>query len=158
MSQKFFSMNFERGKDPRKSIGIGKESILKEIGGIIVSREEGKKWRDTKKSVDYPWFIASAYSEDQINVVIEVENGRYEVLENLIQDSEFIPDGDLKGPVLKGPESELFSLLKKLLEDFRKYGIRPLFGFPKFQKVAARTIGIDLVPVQPMPAPKGDLT
>jgi len=148
-------MNFERGQDPVKSMGIGKESILKEIGGIIVSGEEAKKWEDTKNPVDSPWFSATGDWKDGVNVVIKVENGKYEVLKNLIRDDEFIPVGDIQSPILKGSESELFDLLKKLLEDFRKYGIRSLFAFPNMQKVAARTIGQDLVSVQPMSAPIG---
>jgi hypothetical protein len=147
-------MNFERGKDPRKSIGIGKESILKEIGGIILSGEEAKEWMDTrKKRLESSWYAADQDKEVEYNVIIEVENERYEVLKNLIKDDKFIKDGEITK--LKGLESELFSLLKKLLEDFRKYGIRDIFGFPKFQKIATRTIGIDLLPVQPMTAPKG---
>jgi len=149
-------MNFERGQDPVKAIGLGKESILQEIGGIIVSGEEAKKWRKKPAPEKAPWFSISGDLPEGIHVVIQVENGQYEVLSNIINDgSNLSPDSS--DPILKGLEIDLFDLLKKLLEDFRKYGVNLGLTFPTMKKVAAQTVGQQLVSVQPMSGPIGSL-
>jgi len=149
-------MNFERGQDPHKAIGIGKESILKEIGGIIVSGEEAKKWREKKFPGSSPWFNATGDLPEGVNVVIQVENGRYEVLRNRISDGSN-RSLDMEEPKLKGLEPGLFDLLKKLLEDFRKYGADLGWALPGAKNIAAQTIGTQLVSVQPLSAPIGKL-
>jgi hypothetical protein len=134
-------MNFQRGKDPKEALGIGKEAILREINGIIVEESD---WTDEYSSI--------VSTQNKNNVVIMHRNdGRYAVIKNSIafsdhHISEYLPD-----PV---DERELFSLLNKLLEAFRKFGLTHIFVFPKATRVAARTIGADLVPVKPMSSPE----
>jgi len=128
-------MNFQRGLDPKEAMNIGRAGILKEIGGKIFNEKEFKAWHKYQ-------------SAPSINVVILVNNkkGTYEIKQNFIR-----YDG-----LGKGPESELYSVLLKLQENFRKYGIDWL-TMPIMQKVSARTIGLDLVSVQPMSAPSPSL-
>ena len=149
-------MNFERGQDPVKAIGLGKESILREIGGLIVSEEEAEKGSWKKAPEKEPWFSAKGDLPDDVNVVIQVEDGRYEVLRNIIGDGSN-RSLDMDFPVLKGLETDLFDLLKKLLDDFRKYGVDLGWAFPMSKKVATKTLGANLVSVQPMPGPVGSL-
>ncbi len=37
-------MNFVRGQDPKESMGIGQDAILKEIGGIILRDDTVEEW------------------------------------------------------------------------------------------------------------------
>lgn len=101
-------MNFERGKDPKEAMSIGREAILKEIGGIIVRKGESHK---------LPTDIIH-----EKNVIIQIsDDGEYQILKNRYGDC---------------------------------HQENPFLGFPTIQKVSARTIGQDLVSVQPMSAPK----
>jgi len=146
-------MNFQRGQDPLTSLAIGRESILKEINGKIMNKEEAKRYK-----ANPVWHLSGlSAGTGEYNVIIVVENGKYEVIKNSIRDDEYIPVGNVPYTLAKGDESDLFDLLKKLLENFRKYGINGIFGFPSMQRVAARTIGVDLVSVQPMSAPIGNI-
>jgi len=129
-------MNFERGKDQKESIGIGKEAILREIGGVIIDEAE---WDE-----EYPKYLA-------VNVIImHRKDGKYEVVKNTIALSEN-HFGEEKIPPVE--EKDLFSLLNMLLEAFKKYGINPIFHFPRVKKVVAKLISTDLVEVKPMSAP-----
>jgi hypothetical protein len=121
-------MNFVRGQDPKESMGIGRDAILKEIGGIIIDKEDPN----------------SKFSPET-HVVIIVSKGKYRLLKNL-----FGPEGE------EGEEKDLIHLLLKIQEQFRNYDPNNLF-FPMAAKVAARTIGLDLVAVKPMSAPIGKL-
>jgi hypothetical protein len=146
-------MNFERGKDPKEAIGIGREAILKEIGGVILNDEEFAKWKDLGNPVDKPWFSATSTPDNPENVVIHVFDGKFEIIKNLIR----FDDEELQKIRLpKGLERDLINILLKLREGFRKYGAE-FFQFPTIKKVSARTIGQDLVSVQPMSAPMGIL-
>jgi hypothetical protein len=120
--------NFTRGQDPKEAMGIGREAILKEIGGIIIDREDPN----------------SKFSPET-GVVILVEKGKYKLLRN-----RYGSEGE------EGDEKDLIHLLLKLQEQFRKYNPNDFF-FPHAQKVAARTIGIDLVAVKPMSGPIGKI-
>jgi hypothetical protein len=120
-------MNFTRGQDPKESMGIGRDAILKEIGGIIIDKEDPN----------------SKFSSETA-VVILIEKGKYKLLRNrfgLVEE--------------EGDEKDLINLLLKLQEQFRKWDPDNPF-FIHAQKVFARTIGIDLVPVIPMSAPSGN--
>jgi hypothetical protein len=135
--------SFTRGLDPKEAMGIGIAGILKEINGRIIDEKQFKEWKKFR-NVDY--------SE---NVLILVSKGKYSILKNVIKFDDpalYKLQCDLKK--IKGPESELLDILLKLRDGFRKYGAN-FFFFPSFQKVAAKTIGLDLVSVQPMSAPLG---
>ena len=121
-------MNFERGKDPKEAMSIGREAILKEIGGIIVRRGESHK---------LPTDIIH-----EKNVIIQIsDDGEYQILKNRYGDCH------------QGNEKDLIKELLKIREQFKKWS-DPFLEFPTMQKVSARTIGQDLVSVQPMSAPK----
>lgn len=109
-----WKMNFERGKDPKESMGIGRDAILKEIGGIIFDRPHYEIWK------------MGDFRQHKENVVILLEDGRYEIVKNNF--SNYRP---------KGPESELITVLLKLRDEFRKWD------------------NPDLVTVKPMSAPTG---
>jgi hypothetical protein len=134
--------DFKRGLDPKEAMGIGRASILKEINGKIINEKEYKTWKKFR-SIDY--------SE---NVIILVTNGTYRIVKNIIRSSDSIHEAWL--PLPKGLEGELYDILVKLQDNFRKYGC-DWFSMPIMQKVSARTIGLDLVSVQPMSAPIGTL-
>lgn len=76
-------MNFERGQDPKKSLGIGMESMLEEIGGILVPPEGFQRGRgfyvDTLKSEYHDQYY-------QCGVMIAVFNGNYKILKNRYSD------------------------------------------------------------------------
>lgn len=144
-------MNFERGKDPKEAIGIGRDAILKEIGGIILNKREGIGWeyKDLKMSldIDLEEDNVSKYNFKDKNIIIGISPGNptmYIILKNRIK---------YDGPK-EGDEKDLIYVLLKIQEDFRKYGLS-VFNFPLAQKVFARAIGIDLVPVIPMSMPSG---
>lgn len=122
-------MNFVRGQDPKEAMGVGRDAILKEISGIIIDSEDPN----------------SKFSPETA-VVILIEKGKYKLLRNRYGD-----EGE------SGEEKDLIHLLLKLQEQFRKYDPNSLFGFPIITKVAARTIGLDLVSVQPLSGPIGQL-
>lgn len=121
-------MNFVRGQDPKEAMGIGRESILKEIGGLIIDKENN----DSKFS-------------PETNVVFLLSKGKYKVLINRF--------GNVGEEV---EEKDFITLLLKIQEQFRKWDPMNPF-FIHAQKVAARTIGLDLVAVKPMSAPLGVL-
>lgn len=137
-------MTFTRGQDPKGSIGIGKEGILKEIGGIIIDED---KWGS-----EYPECIR--INGTDINVVIVHKNdGTYDIIKNTISLSEDHFES-LITAIPPFAEDELFNVLHRLQECFRKYGISRIFAFPKVKRVVAKIIAQDLVPVQPMSPPK----
>lgn len=139
-------MNFTRGQDPKEAIGIGRDAILKEIGGIILDKS-GIGWTHKDLDVDLEEDQVSKYNFKDKNVIIGISPGNptmYIILKNRIK---------YDGPK-EGDEKDLIYVLLKLQEAFRKYGL-PEFDFPLAQKVFARTIGIDLVPVIPMSMPSG---
>jgi len=133
-------MNFERGKDPKESIGIGKEAILRDIGEIII--------KEAVRVDEYSKYLSRDIA---VNVIImHRKDGKYEVVKNTIALSEN-HFGEEKIPPIE--EKDLFSLLNMLLEAFKKYGINPIFHFPRVKKVVAKLISTDLVEVKPMSAP-----
>jgi hypothetical protein len=109
-------------------MGVGRDAILKEISGIIIGKEDSN----------------SKFSSETA-VVILVEKGKYKLLRN-----RYGEEGE------EGDEKDLIHLLLKLQEQFRKYNPNDLF-FPLAAKVAARTIGMDLVAVKPLSGPIGHL-
>ena len=126
-------MAFIRGQDPKQSMGIGREAILREIDGIVVDNQSTK---------------LSNQDFRERNIIIKV--GKV--------------DGHLRYRILKcrftytgpqeGEEKDLTKVLLEIREIFRKRR-GDVFAFPTMQKVAAKTLGADLVSVQPMSAPKG---
>lgn len=139
-------MNFVRGQDPKEAMGIGLDSILKEIGGIIL-REDAETWDHIKGDIENQnreELRITKYDLKNKNVIIGVSRERYTILKNRFQ---------YDGPG-EGDEKDLITVLLKLKESFIN---DPSFIFPLIQKVAARTIGLDLVAVKPMPAPSGAL-
>lgn len=140
-------MNFVRGQDPKESMSIGQAAILKEIGGIIL-REDNENWNHIKSDIENQnreELRVTQYDLKNKNVIIGVSKGRYTILKN-----RFEYDGSGEGD-----EKDLITVLLKLKESFIN---DPSFIFPLIQKVAARTIGLDLVSVQPMSAPIGHLS
>lgn len=131
---------FTRGLDPKKAMGIGIDSILNEIGGRIIDEKEYEKWKKWKNIPGTVTMEIPRIGEDkEENVIIVVKKGTYKVLKNHIKcgfgfHEDWLP---------KGPEIELINILEKLQDNFRKYGT-DFFNFPNFQKVTARTIGLDL--------------
>jgi hypothetical protein len=139
--------NFTRGQDPKEAMGIGRDAILKEIGGIILNDDGIAIWKtywgagldpfDEEKKV-------SEYDFKKKNVIIGVSKGKYTILKNRFE---------YDGPS-EGDEKDLITILLKLKEAFLK---NDSFIFPMAQKIAARTIGWDLVSVKPMSGPVGKL-
>ena len=121
--------NFVRGQDPKESMSIGRDAILKEIGGLIVDKLHGEE-----------------KFSPETNVVILLTKGLYKITR-----IKFRYDGPEEGE-----EKDLIHTLLKLQEAFRKWDPNDFF-FPIAQQVAARTIGIDLVAVKPMSGPTGHL-
>jgi hypothetical protein len=151
-------MNFTRGGDVKETLGIGRDAILKEIGGVVINdKGQIERWRTTEK-----WDATGLLSglEDlekeekelaendfrKKNVIIGVSDGTFTILRNRIK---------YDGPD-KGDEKDLITVLLDLRDCFRKWGIDNGF-FPFAKKVAATTIGLDLVSVVPMSAPSGQL-
>ena len=91
--------SFVRGQDPKETMGIGRDAILKEIGGIIIDKENPN----------------SKFSSETA-VVILIQKGKYKLLRN-----RFGPEGE------EGDEKDLIHLLLKLQEQFRKYDPDSLF-------------------------------
>ena len=145
-------MNFVRGQGPKEAMGIGLDSILKEIGGIIL-REDTETWNHVKRDIaTEKWDLAglrsgledkelrvTQYDLKNKNVIIGISRGRYTILKNRFQ---------YDGPG-EGDEKDLITVLLKMKESF--------INDPFFQKVAARTIGMDIVAVKPMNGPTGKL-
>jgi len=152
-------MNFVRGQGPKEAMGIGLDSILKEIGGIIL-REDTETWNHVKRDITtekWKWDLAglrsgledkelrvTQYDFKNKNVIIGISRGRYTILKNRFQ---------YDGPG-EGVEKDLITVLLKIKESFIN---DPFFIFPTIQKVAARTIGMDIVAVKPMNGPAGKL-
>lgn len=142
-------MNFVRGQDPKVSMSIGKEAILKEIGGIIFNGKNAiERWETISK-----WNNTGLRTTDldeegirQKNVVIGVEDGKFTILK-----IGFPYDGPKEGE-----EKDLIYILLKIKEAFLKWDPNDFF-MPIVQQVAAKTIGMDLVSVQPLPGPTGKL-
>jgi len=142
-------MNFVRGQDPKESMSIGKEAILKEIGGIIFNGQDAiERWKTINK-----WDNVGLKTTDldesgirQKNVVIGIAGGKFIILKNRIP---------YDGPK-EGEEKDLIYTLLKIQEAFRKWDPNDFF-MPIAQQVAARTIGMDLVPVKPLDGPTGHL-
>lgn len=88
-------MNFQRGGDIKETLEIGRDGLLKIIGGRIISSKAEPR-------------TVSSMSED--NVIILVEKGTYEILKNRFS-----------GNYSKGPETELVKTLLELLEEFNKW-------------------------------------
>ena len=146
-------MTFVRGGNVKETIGIGRDAILKEIGGIVLNnRGQIEIWKSTEPWYEAPELIEPLEKEKELvdrdfknkNVIIGISGGTFTILKNRIT---------YDGPK-EGNEKDLIHVLLKLQELFRKNGI-DLFHFPHFQRVAARTIGFDLVSVQPMSKPIG---
>jgi hypothetical protein len=95
-------MNFERRGGVKETLGIGKDGLLKTMGGRIIGHEEYKNW---KKSCNSGAYISLGND----NLIILVENGTYEILKNRF------------GNYSKGPETELIRTLLELLEKFNKW-------------------------------------
>lgn len=126
-------INFERGKDPRNGIGIGVgPQIDKFIEGLL-----DKLYMYDDKSIAYDLSdrISAEFSLDiKLSVIGNIGGGQ------------MVVDSD---------ERKLLVVCKSI--NYRKEFTIP-FLFPTFQKVAARTVGMDLVPVIPMSKPMGNLS
>lgn len=149
-------MNFVRGQDPKESMGIGQDAILKEIGGIILRDDTVEDWRHHLGKDLWTEFVdpiplkheelrVTQYDLKNKNVIIGVSKGKYEILKNRF--------GTIAGT---GDEKDLITVLLKIQEAFRKWDPNDFF-MPIAQQVAARTIGIDLVAVKPLSGPIGHL-
>ena len=140
--------NFVRGQDPKETMGIGRDAILKEINGVVLKDDSVDNWK-AHLGVDLnskEELRVTTYDLRNRNVIIGVSKGKYIVLK-----IKFKYDGPTEGE-----EKDLIHTLLKIQEAFRKWDPNDFF-FPIAQQVAARTIGIDLVAVQPMPGPVGHL-
>jgi len=119
-------MNFERGKDPKEAIGIG---VASQIDLYI----EDLIKKSGFSLANIATLVEKAEEASKIfNLNIEIR-----LLNNDTYDAARIEVSCEK----IGYRKEFF--------------INMGLVFPTMQKVAARTIGIDLVPVQPMSAPIG---
>ena len=131
-------MAFVRGGNVKETLNIGRDAILKEIGGIVLNtpnvwktyEERGIDITAAEEDSD------SKYNFKKKNVIIGTGGGKYVFLKNKIT---------YDGPD-EGEEKDLIYVLLKLQESFRK------------NRIPARTIGLDLVAVKPMSAPIGTLT
>lgn len=140
--------SFVRGQDPKEAMGIGIDSILKEIGGIILRDDSVENWRNhlgRDLNLESEELRVTQYDLKNKNVIIGVSKGRYEILKNRF--------GTIEG---SGDEKDLITILLKIQEEFRKWDPNSIF-FPLITKVAARTIGMDIVSVKPMAGPIGKI-
>jgi hypothetical protein len=147
--------NFVRGQDPKETMGIGQDAILKEIGGIIL-REDTENWNHVRRDITIEkWdkiglseskeeLKATQYDLKNKNVIIGVSRGKYTLLK-----IRFKYDGPQEGE-----EKDLINTLLKIREAFRNWDQNDFF-FPLIKNIAAKTIGFDLVSVQPMSGPIG---
>lgn len=118
-------MKFERGKDPRSTMGIGLEKVLRKSVEKLL--ESGDILKDGVVSEEWKGRI-----EEEVGIKLEI----------------YVTNADEWGPdVLIIKSQELGEMEFEI----------PLILFPRMQKVAAKTIGMDLIPTQPMSAPKGEL-
>lgn len=151
-------MAFVRGGEVKEILGIGRDAILKEIGGIVLnSQGQIERWKSTE-----PWYEVKglgtldplAEEEKELedgdfknkNVIIGVSDGTFTILRNRLK---------YNGPD-KGDEKNLITVLLDLRDCFRKWGIDNLF-FPHIKNISAKAIGLDIVSVQPMSAPTGHI-
>lgn len=99
-------MNFERGGDIKEIIGIGRDGLLKTMGGRIIGIEEYETWKKLPNTK--PRMIPLMNNDE--NLIILVENGTYEILKNRFSNN-----------YSKGSETELVKTLLELLEEFNKW-------------------------------------
>jgi hypothetical protein len=151
-------MAFVRGGEVKEILGIGRDAILKEIGGVVINdKGQIERWK-TEDKWDATGLLSGLEDlekeENELaennfrkkNVIIGVADGKFSILRNRIQ---------YHGP-FDGDEKDLIIVLLDLRDCFRKWGINNVF-FPFAKKVAATTIGLDLVSVQPLSAPTGHI-
>jgi hypothetical protein len=148
-------MKFERGRDPKEAMGLGLEGMVKEVNGIIVRAED---FTPVPKTIDdleggirpmdctKPTLHIPPERYRDADVIVAIVGDKYKLIKNrywLIGIDDQIQE---EGNVSDIPE--LVEVLKKA-----NLGVQ----MPNVQQIAAKTIGMDLVPVQPMSAPSGQL-
>jgi hypothetical protein len=119
-------MNFERGKDPKEAIGIGVASQIDLYIEVLIKNVGGSLWdRETLNQNSL-----EASKKFGLNIEIIMLNDRYSY-----------------------DYHRIVVYCEKI--GYRKvFAINVGLGFPTIQKVASRTIGIDLVPVKPIFSPE----
>ena len=139
-------MNFERGRDPRESMGIGSEAMLKAVGVEIIHAED---FLDP-----IPQTIKEVTNGPPTNERYKEPIGKYYEAACVV----VIIGEDLK--IIKNPYWGLDNDWKvdeipKLVKEIKDgdLGVK----FPTMTQVAAKTVGMDLVPVKPMSKPIGKI-
>ena len=97
-------MNFERGISPKKALGIGMESMIKEINGVILKKKDfNKRFQDIIKSIQdlsqgsLPLnFIQNLTKIRCSSVVIFIINGEYKIIKNQHYLPSHLEEGKLK--------------------------------------------------------------
>lgn len=141
-------MNFERGRDPRESMGIGSEAMLRAVGVEVIHAED---FLDP-----IPKSIKEVTNGPPTNERYKEPLGKYYEASCVV----VIIGEDLK--IIKNPYWGLDNEWKiddipKLVKIIKE-GDTGLMSFPNMTQVAAKTIGMDLVPVQPMSKPMGKIS
>lgn len=146
-------MNFERGKDPKESIGIGIDARIKEVEGIILREEDFRRGWDRgfprkKKMPDLNDIIGDSSKAWEYSIIVAVIGERYKILKSRhgVPGGKIKEEGEVKdsGPVL----DELIKEAKSFLYDL---------SWSTMSNVKFSPITYDLVPVSPMSSPKGEI-
>ena len=119
-------IHFERGKDPRTTMGIGLESKLDKLVEESIERHKFNMCNTSVRSEERERII------QELGVPVGLE----------VRDNE---DGDY------------FLIVTCSKIGYKKEFDIQGFAFPSLGKVAAKTIGGDLVAVRPMASPKGEI-
>jgi len=124
------AINFERGKDPRSTMGIGLEKEIEKFLKPIIE--------------EHRYNLANAEIRKQAKEEFEKVSG-YKVTMEVDKEEE---TGDWYATVKLLPPNDRVKVRMKIPDGFI---------WPTMTKVAARTVAMDLVPVQPMAKPKGSV-
>lgn len=139
-------MNFEKGQDPKEALGIGVETMMKELDVIKVYREDFIRGGD----MDIKDMKSDTYTKyRKCGIMIAIDKGKFQIIKNRygnVNGDSYYEEKDLPKII-----RTLYELAKDWNNDLDD------FNFPKMHIYSARTVAGDLVPVFPLSAPQGIL-
>ena len=110
LNKKLLLMNFERGKSVKESMGIGYDAMLKELGAMIVHREDFQK----KLATPQPalWELrAEPYDRSvEAGLVIAIYDGKFRILKNRYGDG-----------YVEGLEGDLPRIVREIYEKVKDW-------------------------------------